>query len=115
MKPLNIWWNWAEYLMIVLMILGFLVAVTIDSMWLNYLVIFIAGIMAGRLLYAREKKHKFTHYLIVVGFLLGYMLGSYMANKKIIATIFILATILSYYLHKKGYIEKYMPMYDPHK
>jgi hypothetical protein len=111
----DFWMNWAEYFTILLMIIGFLVAITIDSMWLNYAVIFLAGIMAGRLLYAREKKHKFTHYLIVIGFLMGYMLGSYIASRKIIATIFILAAILSYFLHKKGIIEKYLPVLDPHK
>ena len=77
--------------------------------------IFIAGLMAGRLFYARKKMHKFTHYLIVIGFLLGYLIGSYSYSKKAIITIFLVASILSYYLHNKGYVEKHMPFLDPHK
>ncbi|MBW2991619.1 hypothetical protein KY345_00190 [Candidatus Woesearchaeota archaeon] len=115
MKIPGYWLYWAEYFMILLMVIGFLVAITLDSMWLNIVVIFIAGLMAGRLLYGREKKHKFTHYLIVIGFLIGYLLGSYSFNKKMIAAVFIGSAILSYYLHKKGYVEKYLPVYDPHK
>ena len=107
--------NWAEYFTILLMVIGFLTAITIDNIWLSSLVLFIAGLMAGRLLYGRKEKHKFTHYLIVIGFLVGYMIGSYSHNKKIIATIFILSAILSYYLHAKGYFDKYLPVRDPHK
>ena len=109
------WAHWAEYFMILLMVIGFLIAITLDNMALNYIVIFIAGIMAGRLLYGRKKKHKFTHYLIVVGFLIGYLLGSYSYSKKLIVVIFLGSAILSYYLHSKGYLEKYLPVRDPHK
>jgi len=107
--------NWAEYFTVLLMVIGFLIAITLDNMALNLAVIFIAGLMAGRLLYGREKMHKFTHYLIVVGFLVGYMLGSYSYSRKIIAAVFVISTILSYWLHKKGYVGKYLPVKDPHK
>jgi uncharacterized membrane protein len=115
MKAVNYWLNWAEYFTVLLMVIGFLVAVTIDNMLLNYIVVFIAGLMAGRLLYGRRKTTKFTHYLIVVGFLVGYLIGSYAYNKKLIAAVFILSAVLSYYLHHKGYFDKYLPAYDPHK
>lgn len=111
----NYWMHWAEYFTFLLMIIGFLIAITLNNMSLNYVVIFIGGLMAGRLLYGRLDKHKFTHYLIVIGFLVGYMLGSYSYNRKIIATIFVLSTILSYYMHNKGYVEKYLPVKDPQK
>lgn len=112
---ISYWAHWAEYFTILLMIIGFLIAITLDSMWLNYVVIFLAGMMTGRLLYARKRMTKFTHYLIVVGFLVGYLIGSYSYSRKIIAIIFVGSSILSYYLHAKGYIEKYLPVYDPHR
>jgi 4-hydroxybenzoate polyprenyltransferase len=115
MRTLNYWLNWAEYFTALLMVIGFVVAITIDSMWLNFVVVFIAGLMAGRLFYGRKRTTKFTHYLIVVGFLVGYLIGSYAYSKIVIAIIFIGASIVSYYLHSKGYMEKYLPPQDPHK
>jgi uncharacterized membrane protein len=112
---INYWMNWAEYFTAILMIIGFFVAVTIDSIWLNFAVVFIAGLMAGRLFYARKKTTKFTHYLIVVGFLVGYLIGSYAYSKTAIAIIFIASSTFSYYMHSKGYVEKYLPVKDPHK
>jgi 4-hydroxybenzoate polyprenyltransferase len=115
MRELNYWLNWAEYFAVMLMIIGFAVSLAIESMWLNFTVVFIAGVMAGRLFYGRRRTTKFTHYLIVIGFLVGYLIGSYAYSKIAIAIIFVGAAILSYYLHSKGYMEKYLPAEDPHK
>lgn len=109
------WQSWAEFYAVLLLVIGFLIGITVRSVVLNYIIIFIAGLMGGRLLHGRKKKHKFTHYLIIIGFLLGYMLGSVIYNKRIIAFLFISAFFISYYLHEKGLVERFMPLKDPHK
>ena len=114
-KVFEYWYYWVEFYTVLLLVIGFLIGITVRSALINYIIIFLAGLMAGRLLYGRTKKHKFTHYLIVIGFLLGYMLGSFSYNKKIIAFLFFSATLLSYYLHKKGIVERVLPFRDPHK
>lgn len=107
------WQSWAEFYAILLLIIGFLIAITIRNVFIAYLVIVIAGLMAGRLIYGRKRKHKFTHYLIVIGFLFGYLIGSLGFDKRIIALLFFGAGLLSYYLHDKGYVEKFIPFKDP--
>lgn len=101
-----LWKQWAEVFFIILIMLGFLIAISIRSAAMNYVVIFLAGLMAGRLFYEKLGKQPiFAFFLIIVGFLLGYMLGSFGLNKRWIVFFFIAGTLVSYYIHKKGYIK----------
>ena len=101
-----LWKQWAETFFIILILLGFLVSISIESALLNYIVIFCAGLMAGRTIFKKKGRQPlFPFFLIIVGFLLGYMLGSFEFSKKIITFLFILGTIISYYIHKKEYIK----------
>jgi len=101
-----LWKQWAEVFFVILLMIGFLIAVSIKSVAMNYIVIFLAGMMAGRLVYEKKGKQPiFAFFLIIVGFLFGYMLGSFAVNKKLIVIFFIIGSLTSYYIHKKGYIK----------
>ena len=100
------WKQWAEVFFVILLMIGFLIAISIKSATMNYTVIFLAGMMAGRLIYEKKGKQPiFAFFLITVGFLFGYMLGSFTVNKKLIVLFFIAGSLVSYYIHKKGYIK----------
>ena len=100
------WKNWVESFFIIVLLIGFLIAITIKSTFLNYIIIFFAGLVAGRVLAMRVKKQPmFAYVLIMIGFLLGYLIGSFEINKKLIALWFIIGGVISYYLHRKGYIK----------
>lgn len=109
------WQNWAEFYAVLLLLAGFVFAVVIRSSWITYVVSFLAGSMAGRLIWGIKKKHKFTYYLIMVGFFIGYLIGSFGHNKKVIAFLFLVGVFISYYLHNEGYVEKIIPFKDPNK
>ena len=101
-----VWKQWAEVFFVILLMIGFLVAVSIKSAAMNYVIIFLAGMMVGRLFYEKIGKQPiFAFFLIILGFLFGYMLGSFEVNKKLIAIFFIAGTLISYYIHKKGYLK----------
>lgn len=101
-----VWQQWAEVFFIILLLIGFLMAISIKSYIMHYIVIFLAGMMAGRLIYEKKGKQPvFAFFLIIVGFLFGYMLGSFSINKKMIVFFFIIGSLASYYIHKKGYIK----------
>ncbi len=100
------WKRWAEVFFVILLLCGFFIAVSIKSVLLNYIVVFFAGLMAGRLLAMKFRKQPmFAYVLIIIGFLLGYLIGSFEINKKMIALWFIIGGIISYYMHRKGYIK----------
>ncbi len=97
--------SWPEIYAVILIVVGFLIAISIRSSILNYIVILLAGGMSGRLIFESKKKGMFPYFLIIIGFLLGFMLGSIYISKRLIVFFFVLGIMLSYYIHKKGYIK----------
>jgi hypothetical protein len=97
--------NWAEIIFFILLIIGFLFSLAAPSAVLSYLIIFAVGMMAGRLIYSRKKSMVFPYVLIIIGFLIGYLIGSRYGNWFVITILFVLGSILSYYLHEQGFIK----------
>jgi len=98
--------SWAEFFFFVLMIMGFIVSLWASSfsVVISYIVVFLSGMIGGRLLYERRKNLPFPYYIIIIGFLIGYVIGAYYGSRKVIIILFILGLLFSYHLHKKGYI-----------
>lgn len=98
--------NWAEFFFFVVMVIGIIIALwaTSFSAVISYIVVFLSGMIGGRLLYDRRKKLTAPYYIIIAGFLIGYVIGTYYGSRKVIIILFILGVLFSYHLHKKGYI-----------
>ena len=98
--------SWAEFFFFVLMIIGFIVALwaTSFSAVISYIVVFLSGMIGGRLLYDRKKKLTFPYYIIIIGFIMGYVIGTYYGSRKVVIILFVLGILFSYHLHNKGYI-----------
>ncbi|MCH8329283.1 MAG: hypothetical protein IIB81_02735 [Nanoarchaeota archaeon] len=98
--------NWAEFFFFVVMVIGFVVALLAPSAFISYIIVFLSGMIGGRLLYDRKGKLTFPYYIIIIGFLLGYVIGTYIGygDKTVVIILFVLGVLLSYHLHKKGYI-----------
>ncbi|MBD3310624.1 hypothetical protein GF351_05385 [Candidatus Woesearchaeota archaeon] len=102
---INIWDNWAELLAFCLLIIGFIFSASAGSAVISYIVIFLCGMAAGRLWYRQKNNLKFPWFLALMGFLLGYVIGSFYGSKRVIILLFIIGAILSYYLHAKEIIK----------
>ena len=97
--------HWAEVLATIILLVGFFIALIIQSPGLHYLVIFLGGLLCGRMLYDKHRTQPiFPFVLIVIGFFLGFMLGAIAANKLVIMILFLLGLTISYQSHKRGYI-----------
>ena len=96
--------NWAEIFFFIVMVLGFIIALIAPSAVISYIVIFLSGMIGGRLLYDRRQKLTFPYYLIMIGFLIGYVIGTYYGSRKITIVLFVVGILFSYYLCKKGYL-----------
>ena len=103
---LDLFSHWPEYVFFVLLIIGFVVSLAAGSAFISYTVVFLCGMMAGRLIYYRhERPHlQFPYYLILAGFIIGYTLGTRFGNWMILITLFIVGGYVSYYLHSRGII-----------
>lgn len=103
MKPITLTENWAEAGGAILLLLGLMVSILLSNEWVVYLVVLLAGALAGRGIYIRRfKEPVFPFVLMSMGFLLGYLLGTFWASRFWTATFFIVGLAVSYYLHMKG-------------
>lgn len=98
-------WHWPEIWMFIMFLTGFIIAVSTKNATFNYMVVIIAGIMAGKFLFERRKASPFPYYLIIIGGAVGYILGSFRYNIKVVILLFIISTAASYYAHNKKLIK----------
>ena len=95
--------QWAEVLTILFLALGFVIAVLLQSALFTFLSVIIAGFLGARVYYMKRFSEPiFPFVLIIVGFLVGYLLGSFWASRLWVIVFFPLSFALSYYLHLKG-------------
>jgi len=94
--------TWAETLAAVFLLSGFFISLLIHQATLNYLITFFSGGLAGRLFYVRRYKEPiFPFILIILGFLFGYLLGTFWGSRLIVVILFLSGFGISYYLHLK--------------
>ncbi|MBW2975559.1 hypothetical protein KY366_07600 [Candidatus Woesearchaeota archaeon] len=97
--------NWVEVSFFIILIIGFVLSLFAPSAVLRYLMIFFAGMMGGRIIYFRKVSMAFPYVLILIGFLIGFLIGSRYGDWLVTTILFILGSILSYYLHEQGFIK----------
>ena len=98
---LDFYKNYWEFLFLVLVVIGIVVALLAPSAVISYVVIFLSGIFAGRLIYARKSKIQFPYFMIIVGFVIGYLIGVYYGSKMLVVLLFVVGAILGYKLFDK--------------
>lgn len=104
-KSINFWMNWPEFIGLVLLIIGFFLAILIGSAVIIYILITLAGFIGGRIWYRVKKDRKVPWVIILIAFLLGFLIGARYGNKFTIMFFYVLGIIVSYYLHENGIIK----------
>ena len=98
---LDFYKNWFESFFLALMVIGIVVALSAPSAVISYIIIFLSGIFAGRLIYERKHKMKFPYVMIIAGFVIGYLIGVYYGSRMVVIALFVTGAILSYKLYDK--------------
>lgn len=97
--------EWVEAFTLFLLVLGFLISMLLRSDMLSYVAISLSGALAGRAFYTRRFSEPILPFvLMVVGFLLGYVLGSFWTSRLLTIVLFGVGFGLSYFLHMKKII-----------
>ena len=104
-KKANLAYNWVEYLFLAVLVLGFILALKVQSAVMSYIIILICGLITGRYAFMLKHKSSFPFYVVLLGFFLGYLFGSYYGNKQVIALLFFIGNLIGYYLYDRGYIK----------
>jgi len=98
---LDFYKNWFESFFLALMVIGIVVALSAPSAAISYVIIFLSGFFAGRLIYERKHKMKFPYVMIIAGFVIGYLIGVYYGSRMVVVALFVIGAILSYKLYDK--------------
>lgn len=94
--------EWAELSALFFIVLGLVVSVSLQNPLLSYITVISAGFLAGRIYYIKHQKEPILPFvLMIVGFLLGYVVGSVWVDRIWVLILFVLAFGISYYLHLK--------------
>ncbi len=96
--------DWPEFFAIVFMIIGFGLALFSDNLIIAYIVVFLMGLLFGRVWYRGKKTNQIPLFLSIVFFLLGFMIGTLFASLQIIVLLMLAGVILGFWLHEKGII-----------
>lgn len=98
--------QWAEILTLFFLVLGFIVSVLFQSALISYLSLAVAGFLAGRIYFIKRYKEPLLPLvLVILGFLVGYLIGSIWVNRVIVFLLFAATFWGSYQLHAKGILK----------
>lgn len=90
-----------EFFFLVLMVIGILIALSARSAVISYAIIFLAGMFAGRLIYERKNRIQLPYFMIIAGFVIGYLIGVYYGSRRVIIVLFVIGAITSYKLYDR--------------
>ena len=68
--------NWPETIATIVLVIGFILASFFTSAVITYVVVFLCGMLIGRLWYRKKGSLKFPLFLILMGLLVGLVIGS---------------------------------------
>ena len=97
--------HWVELLAFVLLVIGFFLAAASGSAVISYFLAFFCGALGGRIWYTTKTDTRIAWSIILTGFLIGFVLGSYYGSQWIIILSYTGGFLIGYYLHKEGYIK----------
>ena len=74
--------EWVEALTVLFLVLGFIVSVLLQSALFSYISVVLSGFLAGRIYFIKRYKEPILPFvLMILGFLLGYLIGSFWASR----------------------------------
>lgn len=107
MADFSLYKNWMELFLLLDMIIGLILALLIPSAALSYILIFVSGIFAGRLVYERKSKIVFPYIVIITTFLIGYLIGMRYGSWIVVILLFLIGSVLSYKLFDKRILKDF--------
>ena len=97
--------NWMEVWFFIMLAIGLIIAVSAPSAVTGYIIVTLSGTAAGRLVYRRKDDIQFPYLVIILGFFIGYVVGSYYGSRLLTAFLFIAGFVLGYKLFEKQLIK----------
>lgn len=89
-----------ETTFIVLLVMGLIVAFSIDNIIINYLVVMVSGLSLGSLLYRKQYEMRARYVLMGLSFIIGYIVGVRISIRLRLGIIFLISIAFGYVIYK---------------
>lgn len=107
-KGINLLEMWPEYLAGIVLIVGFLLSIAANSTTIAIVTAIFIGALSARLIFLEKVREPLApFYIIIIALAIGFISGSFFANRFLITFLIIGSFILSYYLHDKKIIQTF--------
>ena len=96
--------DWPETMALLFLIIGFFFALFSGNIIVLYAVCFLMGLVFGRMWYRVKTSTCIPLFMVIMTFFLGFILGGFYANLRIIALLLLAGILIGYWLHAKRII-----------
>jgi phage-related holin len=96
--------QWPEMFSLLLLVVGFIIALFSKSAAITYIMITLCGLVSGRMLFFRKYRMKLLFFMVTIAFLIGFILGSFYGSTRYIIVFYIVGNYIGYFLHKEAYL-----------
>lgn len=96
---------WVDYVALILLILGAVLAFIAGSKILTILIVLISSMTVGRIIYLKKSGHQLRLWYMILAFLVGLIVGTRFLTYKAVIVIFIVGAVMGYYIKKHRYLD----------
>ena len=89
-----------ETTFIILLVMGLVVAFSIDNIIINYLVVMVSGLSLGSLLYRKQYEMRARYVLMGLSFIIGYIVGVRISIRLRLGFVFLISIVFGYVIYK---------------
>ncbi len=97
--------NWVDYVALILLILGALMAFVAGSKVLTILIVLLSSMIVGRISYLKKTGHQLRIWYMILAFLVGLIVGTRFLTYKAVIVTFIVGAVMGYYIKKHHYLD----------
>ncbi len=97
--------SWVDYVALILLLFGAAMTFIAGSKVLSILIVLIASMIIGRIIYLRKTGHQLRIWYMIGAFLLGLIIGTRFLTYKAVIVTFIIGMVLGYYTKKYRYLD----------
>ncbi|MDO8480986.1 MAG: hypothetical protein Q7S65_04170 [Nanoarchaeota archaeon] len=94
--------DWAEIIALVLLFVGIVMGVLSPSVWFTYGIALVAGLLSGRWWVRAKERGPGPYGLIMAGFIIGYVIGTFKGSRVLTFVLFMVAFIVMVKITRKG-------------
>ncbi len=82
------------------LVIGLLVALAVESLFINYMIVILSGFGMGVLLYQKRNEFRGKYMIACLSFIIGYIVAKSGMRFRLFS-VFVLSVVLGYYIYKQ--------------